>query len=259
MAGKEKPLKKYSIRVRFEHLNPKLQVVIGEKVRVKDILSFSRSALREFVEKLAQGVPFGERLRTSTKTIKEIRVGRSVLEAATLISLAKAAAYFKGKQMQYAKIMGGVGMATALDRIHFARWIQLKHEHLVREMKKVGILQTKYEKNYPRDWLNPTIVAKTHPSFFVNWRGDLIFPKMTRTEYARYQFQKSFAGKIGLNAWRWRGYLEPPEAPKPVMAWAKEKAMQWAAAMRPKPAFESSTVRLKKSTLFTRRKQIRRI
>jgi len=71
----------------------------------------------------------------------------------------------------------------------------------------------------------------------VNWKGDLIFPKMTRIEYARYVFQKKWPGKLGLNPWRWRAYIEAPKAPKKVREWAAEKAAEWARALRPKPAF----------------------
>jgi len=134
-----------------------------------------------------------------------------------------------------AAIVAGLGSAAAAGRAVIAKTIQSKHKDLVKAMKESGILQTKFEGNYPRDWINPTIVANTHPVFFVNWKGDLIFPKMTRTEYARYVFQQKWPGKLGLNLWRWRAYLEPPKAPKTVREWAAEKAAQWAAVLKPRP------------------------
>ena len=36
MPKKEKPLKKESLIIKFEHLNPVLQEIIGERVRIRD-------------------------------------------------------------------------------------------------------------------------------------------------------------------------------------------------------------------------------
>jgi hypothetical protein len=39
MAKREKPLKEESLIIKFEHLNPKLQEVIGKKVRLREIFT----------------------------------------------------------------------------------------------------------------------------------------------------------------------------------------------------------------------------
>lgn len=102
-------------------------------------------------------------------------------------------------------------------------------------MKKFGILKPSFENNYPKDWINPTIVEKTHPVFHVKANGDLVFHRPTRIEYARMMFQKRFPGKLGLQPWRWRAYLKKPEAPEKIRDWAKRQADKWAKKYMPKP------------------------
>ena len=160
---KEKPLKKESLIIKFQHLNPVLQEIIGSKARLKDIL-----------------------LGASSSTIRSERRLRALTEGETLLLLLFAVNEIKKRDMREAKFLSGAAVATALSRIWFAKMIQRKHRGLVKSMKEFGILRPgRIESKYPEGWLNPSIVAKTHPTFYVNWRGDLIFPKMTRTEYAR--------------------------------------------------------------------------
>ena len=126
--------------------------------------------------------------------------------------------------------------ASFLLRTIAAHYVQNRHRELVEDLNEHGIFRDKFSNAYPDGWLNPTTVAETHPVFFVDARGNLHFLKDSRTEYARHVFQKMWAGKIGLNMWRWRVYLRPPKVPESVVSWAKNKAKTWARAMAPSHA-----------------------
>ncbi len=214
---KEKPLKKESLIIKFQHLNPALQEMIG------------RPNKKETLKKI---------ILMENPTIRDKRRGRVIAEGSGLLCLPA----ISSPLAVYSSV--GIGLA-ATGRTFFAKAIQKQHKELVSKMKKFGLLQTKFEGNYPRDWINPATVARTHPVFFVNYKGDLIFPKMTRTEYARYVFQKRFPGKLGLNPWRWRAYLEPPERPEKVSEFVKAKIRQWLAVAKPRPAYGLAKARAK--------------
>jgi hypothetical protein len=88
---------------------------------------------------------------------------------------------------------------------------------------KFGLLDTKVEHLYPKDWIKPTEVAKTHPIFYIDLNGNLVILQNSRLEYYRYAYQKSFPGKFGLQPWLWRSYFEPPQAPESVKQWTRNK------------------------------------
>ena len=211
MAGeKEKPLEKESLIIKYEHLNPRLQQMIGGKVNIEDISPFIKS-----------------------RSIRTSRRWRASVEGETLATLLFVYHGIKQKDVSLIKEakIGSVLGITA--RTIFAKIIQRKHNDLVKEMKNGGIIQPgRIESKYPEGWLNPSVVAKTHPVFYVKRNGDLIFPRMTRTEYARYVFQKRLPGKLGLNPWRWRAYLKPPERPEKVTAFVNAKIKEWLAIAR---------------------------
>ena len=241
---KEKPPKKYSIIVKFEHLNPALQEIIGEKPGIKDRLL--NQPISEITKSIMNKLGRDEVMTSPRRdTIRRLRSLRAFYEGGSLMSLLLMADAIKSKEMPSSKLLGGGTALMAACRTLVAKLVQWRHRDLVKAMKDFGILQTKYEKGYPKDWINPTIVSRTHPTFYVNRKGDLIFPKMTRIEYARYVFQKRFPGKLGLNSWRWRAYLEPPERPEKVTDFVNAKIRQWLATMRPKPAFGLATARAK--------------
>jgi hypothetical protein len=73
-------------------------------------------------------------------------------------------------------------------------------------------------------------------------------------EYARHKFQKSVGGKAGLNLWRWRVYLKPPRAPKPLVEKWKAYAEQQARLWKLKPKWAPTRV----STISARKNLIRR-
>lgn len=82
-------------------------------------------------------------------------------------------------------------------------------------MKKDGILRGgEPESHYPQGWINPTIVAETHPIFSVQRNGDVIFRRVTPNEFRFLKMQEKWFGKAGFNVWRWRGTLRRPEAPE---------------------------------------------
>lgn len=227
---KEKPLKE-SIIVDFEHLNPALQKIIG----VGRLAGMNPSAAMFLTirgDRFVRGLSELSLLNLSFAMNVIIANNRGQLSSSELRSAYKLF------------LLGGVPMATL--RTVLAKDIQKKHQKLVESMKGVGILKPgRIESKYPEGWLNPSTVAKTHPVFYVKGNGDLIFPKMTRTEYARFVFQKRWPGKLGLNPWRWRAYLESPERPEKVTDFVNAKIRQWLATMRPKPAFGIATARTK--------------
>lgn len=233
MAREQGHWRKRLVLIKFNHLNPALQGIIGRK-----------------------GMGFKE--WNSSLAIRAQRQGKTVFEGIPLTALISIGASL-GWGMGGAAIIGGLPILVPA-RAAIAESIQDRHEDLVNAMKKFGILQTKFEGNYPRDWINPTTVANTHPIVYVKGNGDLVFLRATRAEYARYVFQKSFARKLGLNPWRWRAYLEPPTAPKSVREWAKEHAAKWAEAVtlpRRKPAF--GTVKAASAYAVRRKEHRRRI
>jgi hypothetical protein len=121
-------------------------------------------------------------------------------------------------------LTSALGAPNILMRTIVVRTIQRLHETHKEIMNKVGVLSTATEGNYPRDWMNPTSIARTHPIFYVNARGDFVFLRETRSEYYRYRYQNTFFGKwSGTNLWKWRAYLEPPHPPKAWKEWANDK------------------------------------
>jgi len=203
------------VTVEFGHLNPALQAIIG------------KSAFDDFC------------LTLDKKKLKALRFNRGLGELSLLAGIGFLSGC-PGPKLPSDNLHGvTAALAGSSLRTWAAKLVQKRYIGLIKSMNQSGILQTKFEGNYPRDWINPTIIANSHPVFYVNAKGDMVFLRNNRWEYARYVFQKSFAGKIGLNLWRWRGYLEPPKAPQPVREWAKEKALEWAGALVPKrkPAF----------------------
>ena len=234
MAKEKKPLEKHSVTIKFGHLNPVLQDLIGKPGSG----NLGRAIL-----------PY------NISTIRDERKARVFFEGATLLMLLTAisAPDAPGVRKEIIRpIYGAFSVLESLVRQQTALCIQKKHRGLVTKMGKFGILRTRFEGDYPKGWISPTVVAGTHPTFYIKMNGDLVFPKMTRTEYARYIFQRGWAGKLGLNAWRWRAYIKPPKAPKKIRDWAKEKAAEWTAALRrPKPFLEpalgmAKTARLKR-------------
>lgn len=214
-------LQEKSITIEFSHLNPILREIIGTS-SPKDIAT--------------------EFLGGNSRTIKASRRWRAFSETFTLINALNLVSWSTaGSQHGFsreAQAASAAGMAiSAIGRTVMAKAIQRKHGELATAMKEFGIMQTRFEGNYPKGWINPAIVANTHPSFYVKANGDLVFPSQTRIEYARYVFQKKFPGKMGLNPWRWRAYLEKPEAPAKVKDIVNAKIGEWIAATRRKPAF----------------------
>ena len=193
-----------AVIVKFADLNPKLRETI------KSDLGFLTSYF----------VPFEPRGRG----IRELRQLRGITEIGVLVN----AGSLTSKTLRNNQtVLSEVVLPLALyARQITVSTIQKKHNELVELMNKHGLLNTTAEGNYPRDWMNPSIIAKTHPIFYVKANGDLVFIKegnnvSFRIEYARYLYQKAWAGKLGLNPWRWRTFLRPPKAPEKVRNWAK--------------------------------------
>lgn len=115
------------------------------------------------------------------------------------------------------------------------------HDDFMEAMNKYGVLNTARERNYPRGWMNPATIMRTHPIFFLTPRG-ITFVRESKMEYMRYRTQRSIIGKAGLNPWFWRAYLRPPTAPK---AWQKEAKTRIEQLQGPVPhAVEKSRVHM---------------
>ncbi len=193
---------KNSVTVKFEHLHPRVQELIK---------SADTTGSREYfknISRMLNGKPM-------TPSIRMHRINRSIADYGLVVnSLASVSTMLMAPSI-------AVGAAA---RSLVANSVQKKHEELKEYMNKFGILQTQHEHNYPFSWFNPTIVAKTHPVFYVKGNGDVVFRRSTRTEYLRYLAQKKkLVSGLGLNPWRWRAYLAPPTAPEKVKVWAKAK------------------------------------
>lgn len=101
-----------------------------------------------------------------------------------------------------------------------------------------------HEHKYPEGWISAKRIRETHPIYYIDMKGNLVFLKPSRAEYYRYLFQKSTLGKLGYNTWWLRGYLEPPKAPESVKKWASEKLKRAIEQMRTKPVIKPALVRV---------------
>src|SRR3989338_8813181 len=78
-------------------------------------------------------------------------------------------------------ILATASLAGAANlRAGAARTIQWAHERVIKTMNHFGLLDTKFEGHYPRDWMNPGIVAKYHPIFFVDQKGNIHFLRQNK-------------------------------------------------------------------------------
>mgnify|MGYP001557951653 CR=1 FL=1 len=119
-------------------------------------------------------------------------------------------------------------LVHAANRIEAADMVQTLYERMVEELHhSKAIVSHEVSHHYPSDVSNVDLLQKTHPIFYVNVLGDLVFLPISRTEYARYMFQQKRVGKFGLQPWLWRGYLEPPKAPEPWRKFAMQKLREW--------------------------------
>ncbi|MDP2666196.1 MAG: hypothetical protein Q8P05_01690 [Candidatus Diapherotrites archaeon] len=104
------------------------------------------------------------------------------------------------------------------------------------------IIMPPFERFYPEGWIQASRIKETHPIYYVDMKGNLVFVKNSRMEYFRYLFQKSLLGRLGYNPWWWRGYIEPPKAPEPVKKWAKEQLRKLMEKIPRKPVLKPSLV-----------------
>ncbi len=215
-------LKRNTVRVNFEDLNPLLQILIGHHGFPHEPLLFSQLPLRQK------------------------RTVRGVYDFATVTLL---------RPTPEGIIVPGLLFGA---RTLYASGIQKMHDKIADYMKRFGILKGgQPETKYPPDWINPTIVAETHPLFSIQRNGDVIFRRVTKKEFVLLKVQQKLIGKAGLNVWRWRGTLRRPEAPEVERAKLSERMKQLLARLKPirrprtTPAFAPVLARKK---LFARRR-----
>lgn len=239
-------LKKSTIRVPFKELNSSLQQVIA----LSEVIVYDAPDQVQIFHR---------------PSIAEARFHRKNNELLMLTNVG--GGFLSGKvHMIPASLVFGLFFGRAAARRHlWVSSIQNAHEALVHRMAKHGIIQTEFEGRYPKDWINPTIVSRTHPVFDVENNGDIIFRKVTRREYLQYLMQKKWVGNYGVNTWQWRGYLAPPRAPEPVKKWAQAKLKKMLERIprpswrpQPVPGFGRVQARAKKTSRFRTVREKRR-
>jgi len=205
----KKLLELNTVRIPWRHLSPAIQEVIGHPPITP---SATKGGIRPMRWHRTQS--YGLAAGSLLFTLSRIPLGGIPIEA-----------FYAAAP---AMVAGGKTMGWLVRRAH---------RRLHHTMNTYGILQAKYEERYPKKWLNPYVVAKTHPACYVARNGDLVFRKPTRMEYYRYLWQKKLPGKAGMHTWRWRVFLKPPEVPEPAREWARAKLRKaLAGARRPVPA-----------------------
>jgi hypothetical protein len=187
------------IIIPYDHLHPKLQKIIGTPPAVPS-LSYNKPHKT------------GDPTRVFEDSLHGARRARGFADGALGFGILTAMATPPDRKHLL------VFPTTALigGRIAAAKFIQRGHKRLASAMKSNEIVQPKFQKEYPEGWEKWLTIAANHPIFYVNARGDLVFLKTNRMEYARHHFQKRWPGKGGFTLWRWRGYLKPPVAPNPL-------------------------------------------
>ncbi|MDD5163730.1 MAG: hypothetical protein PHD95_06005 [Candidatus ainarchaeum sp.] len=208
-------LKKNAVRIKFKDLNPVIQEAIG--------------------------------------SLRTIRVSRGLVEVTGLEMLGYGIYAALSKKYAWAGGFGSHALVGGLLRTKFAQAIQETHIAIAETAKTFGLLQTQNEKAYPPDWINPAVVAETHPIFSVTRNGDIIFRRVTPLEFKLLKAQEGWRGKAGLNVsldprkllWRWRGTLRKPKAPEVECRKVSERLRQLLERMKPvrvpKPALQPVT------------------
>ena len=197
------------IIVPYNTLAPELQAIIGNPKRMK--LSYPVEAFNKILSK--SGFQNSIIMARTFRGIAEINAAAFILLSLTPKS-----------QALNLRLTSGAMLAL---RIAVVKIVQRKHEELLSTIKKVGIIKQGAHAKYSA-FADINELEKTHPIFFVDAKGNLHFLKETKTECARSIFQKKWAGRIGLNMWRWRVYLHEPQPTQSLNAWAKETAQAWA-------------------------------
>lgn len=230
-------LKQNTVRVRFEDLNPIVQVTIGKKASVMDDV------------------------RINDANLKTLRRERSIAEGATAgYAVLGAMAAYKASTnpgvrntASTVSAVGGLGSLFGLAiRQGTVEVIQKRHQEIAEYMDKYGVLQTHSEKEYPPGWLNPTMVAETHPIFSVQGNGDIIFRRVTRKEFWLLKRQEKWIGKAGVNLWRWRGTLRKPLAPEVERQKTWERVRKAVRRLAPSPLPRPALQPARKAALFQR-------
>lgn len=228
-------VKRNAVRVKFEDLTPAVQDLIGQK---GDVFS-------------TYPTPTFEDIR-----LRSLRSFRGMHDLTTPLTAIAGVGASMSKQAVSSASLAGSHLVSVWMRTWVARLIQRKHEEIAESMKKFGVLVVKAERNYPPDWLNPTIVAQTHPIFSVTRNGDIIFRRVTPLEFKLLKAQEGWRGKAGLNIsgdprkliWRWRGTLRKPLAPEVERKRVSERIREWTTKWKP--------VRARKPALSYARKPI---
>ncbi len=192
------------IVVRFEHLPARVQQVIGtgklENVAGEWLPLFGQKPSIQGARKL-------KAIDGTLAAMSGSVVANTLLNQAT------------GKAISLEEAIGG---GTTFGFFARGRGVQntlmkIAHKELLDAMRFFGAINPNHEVAYPKNWINPADIARTHPIVYVNRKGDLVFLKNSRAEYYRFKYQQKF----GRSMWRWRGYLAPPAAPEKVKDWAK--------------------------------------
>src|SRR3990167_7183433 len=114
----------------------------------------------------------------------------------------------------YFGTLAGITLAAKLNLNQF---LIDANNRLLDGINRFGLLDARYEKEFPEGWMKPAVVGMTHHIIFVNGKGNLVLKrdilkgrkggKENRMEYYRYLTQNSEPGKLGMVPWRWRIYI----------------------------------------------------
>lgn len=204
-------------------------------------------------------------LQSIVTSIHEIRKRRIITDSSVPItSLLATIPLSEGSIKRYLTILGlsNIALITRLilhpSRAKVIQIFQKFHDALKDSAKTHGILQTQYEHQYPNGWINPEVVARTHPIFNITINGDIVFRQVNRREYLQWMLQKGTIGKYGINPWFWRGYLEDPKASESIKDWANRRYKEIVEKIKeeipsPEPIPEPTFGRIKRDEIETRK------
>ena len=105
------------------------------------------------------------------------------------------------------------GLSFTVLGLMTGKVLQHTNNTLRNEMGSLLVLDWKYRKQYPRNWKDLSVVAETHPVFFVNQIGNVVFKRDSILErFLRRMQEMPLIHILGIHPWRWRNYVKPPSA-----------------------------------------------
>lgn len=253
------------ITIPYYHLSPPLKEIVGHPLsggvfalfaRVYGVDKAIRTVLRwVYRQSIADAENnYGMNVVTGKYGVSESRYSKTVSE----LRLALMALNLYNRAPHAASLAGTVVPTQLVNRTEAVKIVQYCYEKLSKQMRHTkAVVSPRALADYPPEVVNAELLSKTHPIFRVNVTGSITFLPMSRMEYARYVFQQKRLGKLGIQPWLWRGYLDVPNAP---VSWKKEaaqKVREWSEKIRerwtPSPVPRPALVRYNSARLSPRK------